>query len=168
MDEVDNDTHMVQMQAFLKKFWKEQGAAPRPPRRSPPPPFVFPSPPRRLAGIDMEKLEITNEQSFKTHNDLPLARIKRIMKSDEDVRMISVRSRSTRVARPRPAGARPVSPPPSDAGGGPGPLRQGLRALHPRTHAPILVLLGAVEARSPRPRNARNEGSARRVRDGPP
>ncbi len=26
---------------------------------------------------------------FKTHNDLPLARIKRIMKSDEDVRMIS-------------------------------------------------------------------------------
>lgn len=25
------------------------------------------------------------------HNDLPLARIKRIMKSDEDVRMISVR-----------------------------------------------------------------------------
>ena len=29
------------------------------------------------------------EQDFKTHNDLPLARIKRIMKSDEDVRMIS-------------------------------------------------------------------------------
>ena len=29
------------------------------------------------------------EQAFKTHNDLPLARIKRIMKSDEDVRMIS-------------------------------------------------------------------------------
>mmetsp|Transcript_29133 Transcript_29133/g.66781 ORF Transcript_29133/g.66781 Transcript_29133/m.66781 type:complete len:88 (+) Transcript_29133:1887-2150(+) len=26
---------------------------------------------------------------FKNHNDLPLARIKRIMKSDEDVRMIS-------------------------------------------------------------------------------
>ena len=28
------------------------------------------------------------KQDFKTHNDLPLARIKRIMKSDEDVRMI--------------------------------------------------------------------------------
>lgn len=26
---------------------------------------------------------------YKTHNDLPLARIKRIMKADEDVRMIS-------------------------------------------------------------------------------
>ena len=26
---------------------------------------------------------------YKNHNDLPLARIKRIMKSDEDVRMIS-------------------------------------------------------------------------------
>ena len=56
------------MQAFLKKFWKEQS-------------------------IDMEQLEITSEQSFKTHNDLPLARIKRIMKSDEDVRMISARAR---------------------------------------------------------------------------
>jgi nuclear transcription factor Y gamma len=31
----------------------------------------------------------SSEQDFKTHNDLPLARIKRIMKSDEDVRMIS-------------------------------------------------------------------------------
>ncbi len=26
---------------------------------------------------------------YKTHNDLPLARIKRVMKADEDVRMIS-------------------------------------------------------------------------------
>ena len=60
--------HVRQMQAFLKKFWKEQS-------------------------IDMEQLEITSEQSFKTHNDLPLARIKRIMKSDEDVRMISARAR---------------------------------------------------------------------------
>ena len=34
-------------------------------------------------------LNITTEQDFKNHNDLPLARIKRIMKSDEDVRMIS-------------------------------------------------------------------------------
>ena len=52
------------------------------------------------AGIDMEQLEITSEQSFKTHNDLPLARIKRIMKSDEDVRMISVRPRRRRRCRP--------------------------------------------------------------------
>ena len=37
----------------------------------------------------MDRLEIGTEASFKTHNDLPLARIKRIMKSDEDVRMIS-------------------------------------------------------------------------------
>jgi nuclear transcription factor Y, gamma len=32
---------------------------------------------------------MAQEQDFKNHNDLPLARIKRIMKSDEDVRMIS-------------------------------------------------------------------------------
>jgi len=38
---------------------------------------------------EMQKLPIGTEQDFKTHNDLPLARIKRIMKSDEDVRMIS-------------------------------------------------------------------------------
>lgn len=38
---------------------------------------------------EMEKLEVGSEQDFKNHNDLPLARIKRIMKSDEDVRMIS-------------------------------------------------------------------------------
>ena len=31
----------------------------------------------------------TREADFKAQNDLPLARIKRIMKSDEDVRMIS-------------------------------------------------------------------------------
>ena len=37
----------------------------------------------------MEALEVGTEQDFKNHNDLPLARIKRIMKSDEDVRMIS-------------------------------------------------------------------------------
>lgn len=37
----------------------------------------------------MEELNINTEQEFKNHNDLPLARIKRIMKSDEDVRMIS-------------------------------------------------------------------------------
>ncbi len=37
----------------------------------------------------MEDLDLGREQDFKNHNDLPLARIKRIMKSDEDVRMIS-------------------------------------------------------------------------------
>ena len=38
---------------------------------------------------EMMGLHIKTEQEYKTHNDLPLARIKRIMKSDEDVRMIS-------------------------------------------------------------------------------
>ena len=38
---------------------------------------------------EMMNLPIGDEQDFKNHNDLPLARIKRIMKSDEDVRMIS-------------------------------------------------------------------------------
>merc|ERR1719310_2161362 len=38
---------------------------------------------------EMERLEVGSEQDFKNHNDLPLARIKKIMKSDEDVRMIS-------------------------------------------------------------------------------
>lgn len=38
---------------------------------------------------EMDILNIGSEQEFKNHNDLPLARIKRIMKSDEDVRMIS-------------------------------------------------------------------------------
>ena len=37
----------------------------------------------------IQNLQNQTEQDFKTHNDLPLARIKRIMKSDEDVRMIS-------------------------------------------------------------------------------
>ncbi|GMI53716.1 hypothetical protein ScalyP_jg9371 [Parmales sp. scaly parma] len=37
----------------------------------------------------MRSLQIGSEQEFKNDNDLPLARIKRIMKSDEDVRMIS-------------------------------------------------------------------------------
>ncbi len=38
---------------------------------------------------EMDALDIHTEQDFKNYNDLPLARIKRIMKSDEDVRMIS-------------------------------------------------------------------------------
>lgn len=32
---------------------------------------------------------IDDKKDFKKHNDLPIARIKRIMKSDQDVRMIS-------------------------------------------------------------------------------
>lgn len=43
----------------------------------------------RSAHQDIRALENQTEQDFKNHNDLPLARIKRIMKSDEDVRMIS-------------------------------------------------------------------------------
>ena len=39
----------------------------------------------QMAGV--EQLCHSNKD-FKNHNDLPLARIKRIMKSDEDVRMI--------------------------------------------------------------------------------
>jgi nuclear transcription factor Y gamma len=39
--------------------------------------------------IEVDKLDVTSKNDFKHHNDLPLARIKRIMKSDEDVRMIS-------------------------------------------------------------------------------
>ena len=38
---------------------------------------------------DLVTYKQQSEQDFKTHNDLPLARIKRIMKSDEDVRMIA-------------------------------------------------------------------------------
>ena len=42
---------------------------------------------QEMRNIGTDKVE--TEQDFKNHNDLPLARIKRIMKSDEDVRMIS-------------------------------------------------------------------------------
>jgi nuclear transcription factor Y gamma len=55
---------LAQLDASLSKFWKEQ------------------------LQVVHEYTQQT-EQDFKTHNDLPLARIKRIMKSDEDVRMIS-------------------------------------------------------------------------------
>ena len=41
------------------------------------------------SGQEIANLHNQTEQDFKNHNDLPLARIKRIMKSDEDVRMIS-------------------------------------------------------------------------------
>jgi histone H3/H4 len=42
---------------------------------------------REMRALGTDKVQ--TEQDFKNHNDLPLARIKRIMKSDEDVRMIS-------------------------------------------------------------------------------
>jgi nuclear transcription factor Y, gamma len=41
------------------------------------------------AYAEIQALQNQTEHDFKNHNDLPLARIKRIMKSDEDVRMIS-------------------------------------------------------------------------------
>lgn len=55
---------LAKLQATLNTFWAEQHQA-------------------------VQQLPPSTEQDFKTHNDLPLARIKRIMKSDEDVRMIS-------------------------------------------------------------------------------
>lgn len=55
---------LAQLNSSLSSFWKEQ-----------------------LKVVQGYKQQ--TEQDFKTHNDLPLARIKRIMKSDEDVRMIS-------------------------------------------------------------------------------
>jgi nuclear transcription factor Y gamma len=68
-DEVDLNTlsdeqHDQRLAAMLDRYWDVQNRA-------------------------MEVLKIGTEQEFKNHNDLPLARIKRIMKSDEDVRMIS-------------------------------------------------------------------------------
>jgi nuclear transcription factor Y gamma len=55
---------LAQLNASLNKFWKDQLQV-------------------------VHEYSQQTEQDFKTHNDLPLARIKRIMKSDEDVRMIS-------------------------------------------------------------------------------
>ena len=62
--EMTEDMHNENLRAALQAFWVEQKK-------------------------EMEVLSIASEQEFKNHNDLPLARIKRIMKSDEDVRMIS-------------------------------------------------------------------------------
>ena len=62
--EMTEDMHNENLRAALQAFWTEQKK-------------------------EMEVLSIASEQEFKNHNDLPLARIKRIMKSDEDVRMIS-------------------------------------------------------------------------------
>jgi len=60
----DPPAFKVALQGTLSKFWSKQLSV-------------------------MQELPIGTEQDFKNHNDLPLARIKRIMKSDEDVRMIS-------------------------------------------------------------------------------
>lgn len=38
---------------------------------------------------EMEELQVSTEQDFKNHNDLPLARIKRIMKSDEGTKIVT-------------------------------------------------------------------------------
>mmetsp|Transcript_10757 Transcript_10757/g.23658 ORF Transcript_10757/g.23658 Transcript_10757/m.23658 type:complete len:136 (+) Transcript_10757:21-428(+) len=62
--EITEAMHRENLQKALHQFWMEQIT-------------------------EMQALEIGTEQDFKNHNDLPLARIKRIMKSDEDVRMIS-------------------------------------------------------------------------------
>ena len=64
MTDMTDDMHNENLRAALQAFWAEQKK-------------------------EMEVLSIASEQEFKNHNDLPLARIKRIMKSDEDVRMIS-------------------------------------------------------------------------------
>ncbi|KAM7455999.1 hypothetical protein BLSTO_03243 [Blastocystis sp. subtype 1] len=41
------------------------------------------------AQLDNVQSNPNDKKDFKKHNDLPIARIKRIMKSDQDVRMIS-------------------------------------------------------------------------------
>ncbi|CAM9391880.1 unnamed protein product [Ectocarpus sp. 6 AP-2014] len=64
LSDEENAAYLKNMKEQQTKFWAEQMQ-------------------------EMNVLEIGTEQDFKNHNDLPLARIKRIMKSDEDVRMIS-------------------------------------------------------------------------------
>ena len=64
MPDLSEDMHNERLRQGLIAFWTQQMS-------------------------EMEVLNIATEQDFKNHNDLPLARIKRIMKSDEDVRMIS-------------------------------------------------------------------------------
>ena len=64
LNELTDEMHDQRMVDALDRFWEQQS-------------------------MEMNLLEIGTEQDFKNHNDLPLARIKRIMKSDEDVRMIS-------------------------------------------------------------------------------
>ena len=43
----------------------------------------------QVVGDMMGVQSLDDKKDFKKHNDLPIARIKRIMKSDQDVRMIS-------------------------------------------------------------------------------
>ena len=64
LNELTDEQHDDRLRVALERFWEEQN-------------------------LEMNALEVGTEQDFKNHNDLPLARIKRIMKSDEDVRMIS-------------------------------------------------------------------------------
>jgi hypothetical protein len=64
LNELTDEEHDKRLESNLLRFWETQAR-------------------------EMAVLEIGTEQDFKNHNDLPLARIKRIMKSDEDVRMIS-------------------------------------------------------------------------------
>lgn len=64
LNELTDEEHDKRLESNLLRFWETQAR-------------------------EMALLEIGTEQDFKNHNDLPLARIKRIMKSDEDVRMIS-------------------------------------------------------------------------------
>lgn len=64
LNALTDEQHEQRLQDMLIKFWNTQTQ-------------------------EMTELAIDSEQEFKNHNDLPLARIKRIMKSDEDVRMIS-------------------------------------------------------------------------------
>eukprot|EP00968_Pinguiococcus_pyrenoidosus_P003779 scaffold253_cov243-Pinguiococcus_pyrenoidosus.AAC.1 len=63
--EADSPEHLQHMQEMLDRFWTREMH-------------------------EMEQLEVGTEQEYKNHNDLPLARIKRIMKSDE-VRGISAK-----------------------------------------------------------------------------
>jgi nuclear transcription factor Y gamma len=64
LNALSDEQHEQRLQDMLNRFWDTQSR-------------------------EMDSLNISTEQDFKNHNDLPLARIKRIMKSDEDVRMIS-------------------------------------------------------------------------------
>ena len=64
LNEMTEEIHEQRLQGALTRYWEVQRH-------------------------EMEVLDVATEQEFKNHNDLPLARIKRIMKSDEDVRMIS-------------------------------------------------------------------------------
>jgi nuclear transcription factor Y gamma len=64
----DEDPSSLDMEKALKSYWQEEEE-------------------RSMALVNASSLEAA--EVFKNANDLPLARIKRIMKSDEDVRMIS-------------------------------------------------------------------------------